>query len=56
MATAHDRSLIFDSFEQLLQYHDSGDLEAEVTRRKRSQKTNKLDIQWNSFIDLDDSK
>lgn len=56
MATAHDRSLIFESFEQLLQFHDSGDLEAEVTRRKSSQKLSKLDIQWNSFIDLDESK
>jgi glycosyltransferase involved in cell wall biosynthesis len=56
MATQYSRGLVFESFEQLIIDHDSGELKAEVSRRKKAIESTSLDLNWNSFVDLTGKK
>jgi hypothetical protein len=56
MAKEFDRLLSYENFDQLLESHDSGALEAEVTRRKNVEKLVTVNFEWNSFINLDGRK
>lgn len=56
MAKEYNRILSYENFDQLLESHDSGALEAEVTRRKNVEKLVTINFEWNSFINLDSRK
>jgi glycosyltransferase involved in cell wall biosynthesis len=53
MAVSHNRGLVFEEFEELLESHKSGKLKDEVVRRKFIEKEY-LDLKWNNFCELEE--
>jgi len=54
MAIAHNRGLVYEKFEDLLESHNSGALKAEVFERKMIE-MDYLNLEWNNFCELEDN-